>query len=198
MLDLGCGSGRHSKHLSQYGFDVTGIDLSPNSILKAQAFSIHNLRFMVGDMRQCFGEKSYDYVFSFFTSFGYFDVHDNITVAKNMANALKPGGSLVIDYLNAHTVLKKLTPFEVIEKDGISFFITRWFNADFIFKQIAITDLRNKKEVLFTERVTRFALKDFAKMFSMQGLTLLKVYGDYELNEYNEEHSKRLILIFGK
>lgn len=33
ILDLGCGSGRHSELLSQEGYDVYGCDISPNSII---------------------------------------------------------------------------------------------------------------------------------------------------------------------
>ncbi len=34
MLDVACGKGRHSIHLAEKGFDVTGIDLSEDSIKK--------------------------------------------------------------------------------------------------------------------------------------------------------------------
>src|ERR1700752_4887372 len=36
ILDLGCGNGRHSKHLASKGFSVTGIDLSSSSIRDAK------------------------------------------------------------------------------------------------------------------------------------------------------------------
>ena len=36
MLDLGCGSGRHSKYLASKGFDVTGIDLAASSVRQAK------------------------------------------------------------------------------------------------------------------------------------------------------------------
>jgi len=32
ILDLGCGSGSHSRYLAAMGFDVTGLDLSAGSI----------------------------------------------------------------------------------------------------------------------------------------------------------------------
>lgn len=66
MLDLGCGSERHSVHLAEKGYDVTGYDPSFNSILKAKAFSAGNLRFEQKDMRHYLGFEVYDYLFSFF------------------------------------------------------------------------------------------------------------------------------------
>ncbi|MGB5031889.1 MAG: methyltransferase domain-containing protein, partial [Saprospiraceae bacterium] len=38
VLDIGCGTGRHALALAEYGFDVTGIDLSLNRIEKALVY----------------------------------------------------------------------------------------------------------------------------------------------------------------
>src|SRR5688572_6448534 len=51
MLDLACGKGRHARILSESGFDVTGLDLSENSIAEAQKYASESLRFAVHDMR---------------------------------------------------------------------------------------------------------------------------------------------------
>ena len=38
ILDVACGKGRHAKYLNNLGFDVTGIDLSVNSIKYAKEY----------------------------------------------------------------------------------------------------------------------------------------------------------------
>src|SRR5690349_12319012 len=70
ILDLGCGRGRHSKYLASHGFDVTGIDLAASSIDVAKMHQRDNLRFYRQDMRLPFGKTTFNFVFSFFTSFG--------------------------------------------------------------------------------------------------------------------------------
>lgn len=45
MLDVACGRGRHSIHLAEKGFDVTGIDLSEDSIAEALHHENDHLHF---------------------------------------------------------------------------------------------------------------------------------------------------------
>lgn len=101
VLDLGCGAGRHAKRLAAHGLRVTGMDLSASSILEASRFERPGLRFRRYDMRRPFGKKAFDYVFNFFTSFGYFENEaEHTTVVRNMSRSLRTGGRLVLDYLN--------------------------------------------------------------------------------------------------
>ena len=72
MLDVGCGKGRHCIQLAGKGFDVTGIDLSEESIEEALKYEQENLHFFTHDMRLPFWINYFDYAFNFFTSFGYF------------------------------------------------------------------------------------------------------------------------------
>jgi 2-polyprenyl-3-methyl-5-hydroxy-6-metoxy-1,4-benzoquinol methylase len=103
MLDVACGKGRHSKTLASLGFQVTGIDISFDSIAQAKQYESEHLDFYVHDMRLPFWGNYYNYAFNFFTSFGYFKTrreHDD--AIRTIAKSLKPGGKLVIDYLNVH------------------------------------------------------------------------------------------------
>ena len=73
ILDLACGKGRYSVFLADKGFEVTGIDLSVQSIEYARQFENDHLSFYTHDMRLPFRINYFDYVFNFFTSFGYFE-----------------------------------------------------------------------------------------------------------------------------
>jgi 2-polyprenyl-3-methyl-5-hydroxy-6-metoxy-1,4-benzoquinol methylase len=59
---VGCGTGRHSKHLAGKGFIVTGIDLSTYSLQLARHYKNDSLQFYRHDMRQPFGTNRFDVV----------------------------------------------------------------------------------------------------------------------------------------
>lgn len=197
MLDLGCGSGRHSKYLASKGFDVTGIDLATSSIRQAKREETEKLRFYCHDMRAPFGKSKFDYVFNFFTSFGYFDdTSEDLKVVNNMSSALKPGGILVMDYINSVPAERKLKASEQKEIDGIIYTISRWTTDTHFFKKIRIGNIGEPVE--HTERVKKFSVSDFEYLFNCNGLQPEAVYGDYCLNKYDVQTSPRLILIAKK
>ena len=83
MLDVACGKGRHSLQLANKDFDVTGIDLSDDSINEALQYQNDKLHFYKHDMRLPFWINYYDYAFNFFTSFGYFKTKREHDKASN-------------------------------------------------------------------------------------------------------------------
>ena len=49
LLDIACGKGRHATYFNSLGFDVVGIDLSPNNITSAKNNENTTLKFEVHD-----------------------------------------------------------------------------------------------------------------------------------------------------
>ncbi len=198
MLDIGCGAGRHSKYLADQGFQVTGFDLSANSIRQARVHESPILHFYQYDMRKPFGRNKFDFAFNFFTSFGYFqDDSENFRVVQNMSDALKPGGRLLIDYLNVDYAEQHLVPVDEVEIDGIIYHINRWTDHRWIYKRIEIPGQGHAPEV-HREQVAKFRLENFQEFCSAAGLEIEDVYGDYELNPYDSQGSKRLIMFARK
>ena len=196
VLDLGSGAGRHSVELAARGFEVTGIDLSAASIRRARQHAAPNLMFLRRDMRRPFGAKAFDVVFNLFTSFGYFEGQaDNVKVVRNIARALKPGGTLVLDYLNVQYAESHRVADELIERDGVVYHVSRWSDAGNLYKRIEVHDGEDTVPLVHVERVAKFSLDDFRAMFRSCGLTMERVFGDYGLNGFDPATSPRLILV---
>ena len=142
-LDVACGTGRHSVVLAELGYDVLGIDLSAPSIAVAKRRTRPNLTFQVLDMRAIEWRERFDLAVNLFTSFGYFgDEDDERRVLGGIERALRPGGELVIDFLNAARTVAELVPAERIERGGIAFDITREVRDGTIVKTIEVDDPR--------------------------------------------------------
>lgn len=198
VLDLGCGAGRHAKYLAAKELRVVGMDLAAGSIRKARMSEHSGLRFLQHDMRVPFGRDAFDYVFNFFTSFGYFEKPDeHLAVVRNMAASLRQGGRLVLDYLNVRYADSELTREEVKKIDGVLYRLTRWTDACSFFKRIVVEDGAGKP-LEYVERVARFTTQDFERMFALYDVSVDEVYGDYRLSPYNALTSPRMILVATK
>ncbi len=197
VLDLACGKGRHSVTLNKHGLNVLGVDLSPNSIQEAQKSARTNLTFGVHDMRDVIEGKSFDAIFNLFTSFGYFDdLHDNVRVIQSMNTMLNHEGILVIDFMNASKVIANLVTKEEKEIDGIHFSIERVYDGQHIFKHIKFADAG--KDFHFTERVQALKKADFYDLLAQNKFEIIRTFGDFSLNDFNETTSDRLIIIARK
>lgn len=197
-LDVGCGDGRYAAELSTKGLCVTGIDIAFKQIEKAKLMESHCTEFFLHDMREAFRYNYYNYVFNFFTSFGYFDrKRDTLAAANTLAAALIPEGKLIIDYLNVEPSIKKLNSHEKQELQGISFEIHRKVENGRFIKDIKVTTVENE-QYNYQEQVAAFRLKDFLGFFEGLGMKLLSTYGSYSLEEYEECCSPRLIMVFEK
>lgn len=194
ILDLACGKGRHAIYLNELGFDVIGADLSENSIKFAKQFENDTLRFEVHDMCKPFN-KPFDAVFNLFTSFGYFDKHENnLNTIKAIKTDLNDAGFGVIDFMNSEFVIANLVPEEVKTVDGIAFNLKRYVKDGYIVKDISFT--ANDENYKFQERVKAFTLSDFEMLFEKADVYLLDVFGDYKLRKFNAKSSERLVMIF--
>ncbi len=194
ILDLACGKGRHSIYLNKIGYNVTGADLSENSILAAREFENERLHFVVHDMRKPFTQK-FDAVFNLFTSFGYFDNdEDNLRTLAAIKESLSESGFAVIDFMNVDFVIEHLVPSEVKTVDGIAFHLNRHAADGYIYKEIRFED--GGREYHFTEKVKALRLSDFESMMEQAGIYLLDIFGNYKLQKFHPLESERLIMIF--
>ncbi len=194
ILDLACGKGRHSIYLNSLGYDVTGIDLSENSIAYAKQYENESLHFEVYDMSKPF-HKSFDAVFNLFTSFGYFEKEeDNLNTLRAIKKNLNDRGLGVIDFLNIDFVKNNLVHENVKTVDGISFRQKRSIRDGYLIKEINFE--HNGTMYSFTEKVRALSLSDFKAYFRAAEITLLDIFGDYNLHTFDLHTSERLVMIF--
>ena len=101
VLDLCCGVGRHSLEFARRGFVVTGVDRTRTYLdrCRAQAqVERLDVKFIESDARAFRSTATFDGAINMYTSFGYFeDPADDLRVAENVYESLKPGARLVLE-----------------------------------------------------------------------------------------------------
>lgn len=193
VLDLACGKGRHSLMLHKSGLNVLGVDLSKNSIEAAHENTKTGLRFSLHDMREIIPNESFAAIFNLFTSFGYFDSSaENERVIQAVNSMLDEKGIFVIDFMNARKIINNLVLSEEKIIDDIHFSIRRKWDKEHIYKFIDVVE--GMESHSFMERVQSLFIADFKNL--LNGKFIIKnVFGDYQLNSFDEEESDRLIII---
>lgn len=162
ILDIGCGTGRHSIELARRGYTVVGIDLSESLLQRArEKASGQNLPivFQKQDARNLPFSQEFD--LAIMLCEGAFPLMEtdemNFQILQNAANALKPNGKLIFTTLNGlfplfHSVKEFL---DSQTKEGNATYHNNTFDL-MTFREHSTTcvedDLGNKKELECNER----------------------------------------------
>jgi ubiquinone/menaquinone biosynthesis C-methylase UbiE len=162
ILDIGCGTGRHSIELSKRGYNVTGIDLSESMLSKAKekasAQSL-DINFIKQDARELPFDKEFDLALMICEgSFPLMETDEmNFRILQNAQRALKINGKFIFTTLNGlfplfHSVKEFL---DSNKKEGNSALVKNSFDL-MTFRDTNVTtfedDSGNKKELLCNER----------------------------------------------
>lgn len=105
ILDIGCGTGRHSIELSKRGYDITGIDLSDSMLARArEKASVHGLKinFLKHDARDLPFTAEFDLVIMLCEgAFSLMETDEmNYEILKNAAKSLNERGKFIFTTLN--------------------------------------------------------------------------------------------------
>ena len=101
IIDIGCGTGRHSIELARRGYKVTGIDLSESQLARAKAQNLQ-IDFQKHDARKLPFKNEYDLAIMLCEgAFSLMETDEmNYEILQNATNSLKAAGKLIFTTLN--------------------------------------------------------------------------------------------------
>ncbi len=130
LLDVGCGFGGSSRILAKdYGFNVTGVTISPKQVERAQELTPEGVtaQFRLDDaMALSFPDETFDVVWS--VEAGPHMPNKDI-FARELMRVLKPGGVLVLADWNQRD--DRQTPLNFLEKPVMRQLLDQWSHPKF-------------------------------------------------------------------
>jgi SAM-dependent methyltransferase len=185
ILDLACGAGQHAVELAARGYDLVGFDLSQSQLDWAGGLAQERnqrLQFTYGDMRELGYNEAFDAVYSWNTSFGFFEEEKNVDVAQRIFRALRPGGRFLLDVINRDFVVAQQPGQTWFEGDGcvciddvaVDFITSRMK----VKRTLMLTNGKNR-ECNYSLRI--YGLHELGKILHDVGFKVLNVSGRPEM-----------------
>ncbi|WP_437876545.1 methyltransferase domain-containing protein [Sorangium sp. So ce513] len=181
ILDLACGAGGHAIEIASRGYSVVGYDLSLAMLARAADDAQdrgQKLNFLQGDMREMTFEETFDGVYCWSTSFGYFDDEKNADVLARIRRALRSGGMLLLDVVNRDYVASRQPSLVWFEGDGcvcMDEMQVDFFTSRLKVKRTVMFEDGRSREIDYSIRL--YGLHELGKMLHDTGFKVTEVTG---------------------
>ncbi len=175
ILDVGCGTGRHSIELARRGYRMTGLDLSPAMLdrarAKAEAAGVRVNWVQANATRFRFDEPFDAAICLCEGSFGLLGAADDaiehpLAILSNISRSLKPNAKVLLTVLNGFW-MTRMHKQEDVEQDH--------FNPLTLAQTSDVAPTGGHWPVRVTERA--FVPTEMVLLCRMAGLTVLNIWG---------------------
>lgn len=177
ILDVGCGTGRHSLVLAKLGFQVTGVDISPDMLAIAEAARQESglqARFMCRNAREFVAEQPQDAAVCLCEGalclLGSADdpIEADMRLLRNVYASLKPGAPFILTALNASRHIRMYSDQDVAEG--------RFDYLNLVeLNHIHIQTSQGPSEIVVRERA--YTPTELRRMLAQAGFNVEHIYG---------------------
>lgn len=201
VLDLCCGTARHSIALAKRGLDAVGMDLSTNLLTIAKArvkqagFKLPLIR---ADMRFFpFRDNTFRAIISMFTSFGYLPSEGEDALSLLEINrTLRRKGKFLLDIANRDHLLRtfrerdwaEFEPFFMLEKRSLD------LEESKLKSQWTLIQKNTGKVKLIEHCVRLYTFIRVEQLMNEAGLSVDELFGGYDKQNFDLDSSRMIIL----
>jgi ubiquinone/menaquinone biosynthesis C-methylase UbiE len=204
VLDLACGTGRHTIPLAESKVNVVGVDLSLNLLQIAKNRGSSQL--VRADIRFLpFKAGAFEAVVSMDTSMGYLPSEkEDLQSLAEIKRVLALDGWFVLDVFNRDYLTAKYADKPATPKwhEYPSFYLqqTRTItnSSNQLHDHWTIHTKKDKQEHVFEHTVRLYERRHLETMLTTVGFKVEAVYGDYEKQPYNSTTPRLIILAAAK
>jgi SAM-dependent methyltransferase len=184
LLDVGCGTGEHLKHLSQH-FRCTGLDISKEMVSTARQ-KVPNARFHVANMIDFKLRERFDVVTCLFSSIGYVQSRRNLErTLRNFHDHLTNDGLALVepwvfkkDFRTGNVDIDTYEDEKIkLARMGMSKFSGSYWLVQFHYLIGISGEIKYTKE---THKMIAADYEDYVKGFNLAGYKEIKFLGENE------------------
>ncbi|MEX2447963.1 MAG: class I SAM-dependent methyltransferase [Solirubrobacterales bacterium] len=181
VLDLACGTGRHSRELQRRGFEVVGVDISPELLEMAEREAAEEslqIEFVEADLRQLDREDEFDLVLSLNDgAVGYFETdEENLRTFEVVGRALRGGGGHLMQLPNVLHAERNLPQKSWIVGESTLELSDHHWNAEDRYIEGSTVPIRfgevfeRYEEIPFRQRL--YTVEELAEIYDSVGMRL--------------------------
>lgn len=200
LTELGCGTGTLTELLADRGFDMIGIDNSPDMLelaMEKRVTSGHDILYLLQDMREFELYGTVRGIISFCDSINYItDPQDLLTVFRLVNNYLDPEGIFIFDFHTRHYYEDILGESTIAEdREDVSFIWDNYFDVESQIHEFGLSifvqeenDLYRKYEEEHYQRA--YSLEEIRELLAQAGLIFLDAYDELSFEHPNKDSTR--------
>ena len=208
IAELGCGTGNITERLTEYGYDMIGIDNSPEMLdiaMQKGAANKSSSLYLCQDMREFELYGTVRAVISLCDSINYItDKDDLVTIMRLVNNYLDPGGLFIFDFNTLHYYRDVVADNTIAEdRDDISFIWDNYFDEDTNINELALSlfvkdkesesdDIYKKYSELHLQKA--YTLDEIKEAIAASGLEFITAFNAFT-SDTPDEDSERIYII---
>jgi SAM-dependent methyltransferase len=185
VLDLACGSGRHSLELKRRGFEVVGADISPELLEIARRDAEKeglDVSFAEADLRDLEFDAEFDLVLSLNDgAIGYLETEaENLRTFDVISRSLRPGGRHLMQLPNVLYAQEHLPQKSWISGSSMIELVEHRWNRSDRYMEGAMIPIRfgevldELKPIEFRQRL--YTVEELTEIMSSVGMELVRVF----------------------
>ena len=186
VLDLGCGTGRMTRMLSDAGYDMIGVDMSEDMLMVARDASVgreDHILYLLQDMREFELYGTVRAVISVCDSMNYITEEEDLrTVFSLVNNYLDPGGLFLFDLNTIYKYEKLLGENTICEnREEGSFIWENYYDSEEQINEYDLTLFIKEEDELYrkyeeTHYQRAYELDTIRSLLQQAGLEYVGVY----------------------
>jgi ubiquinone/menaquinone biosynthesis C-methylase UbiE len=203
ILDVACGSGRHTIGLSEMGFDLVGLDVSAK-LLRIAKQRRRQIQLVRGDMRCLpFKSETFDSAVAMDTSFGYLPSKtEDAQSLTEIRRVLSIKGKFIIDVFNQANLAAKYQKKSLLltHKEYPSFSLdqkqTLSERGDRRFDRWEVHEWRGGQVKVFEHTVRLYKRGQLERLLINAGFMVKEAFGDYEGQDFSVDTPQLILVAF--